>query len=195
MTPATPLFDPVKVVAAVRTLHGPGTVFELRALDVKMRKGYRTYKAVSGFFNDPDALVVELGRIESAMGIYVTLNLIEPALLSRATNRINEDAASNFAAKDSDVIRRQWLLLDCDPHRTKGVSATDGELEKAKAKAKQIHAFLKDRGWSPPVCALSGNGTHLLYRIDLPADDGVSVIGDQASRRDQLERPVPSIVI
>ena len=172
MTPATPLFDPVKVVASVRTLHAPGTVFELRVLNARLDGGHRLLKSVSGFFDSPEALVRELPRISSAMGIYVTLNPINPALLCRAINRINGDSVSDFAAKDSDVVRRQWLLLDCDPHRAKGVSATDGELEKAKAKAKQIHAFLKDRGWSPPVCALSGNGTHLLYKIDLPADDG-----------------------
>ena len=171
MNATLPLFDASKVLAAIQMLHETGTVFELRALGVKLRQGYRAHKALSGFFNSPESLAKELGRIERAMGIYVTLNPIEPALLNRAINRINEEAAADFATKDGDVVRRRWLLIDCDPIRPKGVSANNDELEKAKAKAKQIHAFLKESGWSMPVCALSGNGIHLLYRIDLPADD------------------------
>jgi hypothetical protein len=115
--------------------------------------------------------VGELGRIVSATGIYVTLNPVQPALLNRAINRINENATTDFAAKDGDVVGRRWLLIDCDPVRPKGVSATDAELSKTQDCTKAIHAFLKDKGWSPPVCALSGNGVHLLYRIDLPPDD------------------------
>jgi hypothetical protein len=35
-----------------------------------------------------------------------------------------------------------------------------------------VRAFLDSRGWPAPVVGDSGNGHHLLYRIDLPADDG-----------------------
>jgi hypothetical protein len=172
MTAARSLFDAQKVMEAIQTLHETGTVFELRALNVKLKQNFRTYKAISGFFNSPESLTKELGRIDQATGIYVTLNPVDPALLNRAINRLNEDATANFAVKDKDITRRRWLLIDLDPVRPQGVSATEEELSKAKNKAKQIHAFLKDQGWSPPVCALSGNGIHLLYRVDLPADDG-----------------------
>lgn len=169
---AQSLFNPEDVVTAIRTLHEHGDVFELRALGVRLKeRPSRLYKAVCGFFNNSDALVSELGRIQRATGIYVTLNPVNPALLSRAINRINEDAVADFSAKDDDIMSRRWFLIDCDPTRPKGVSATDDELEKAKTKAKQIHAFLKERGWGQPVCCLSGNGVHLLYRVDLPTGD------------------------
>ena len=167
-----PLFDPVKVVATIKMLHEPGAVFELRALGVKLRaQRFRNYRALSGFFDLPDALAKQLQQIVSATGIYVTLNPLNPVLLNRAINRINGDATQDFAAKDGDIIRRRWLLIDCDPVRPKGVSATDDELSKAKECSKAIHAFLKEKGWSQPICALSGNGVHLLYRVDLPSDD------------------------
>ena len=172
MTAQRKLFDPAKVAAAIGTLHDPGSVFELRALGVRMDHSYRTIKSVSGFFNSADALVQELGRIASATGIYVTLNPVEPALLSRAINRINGDATTDFATRDTDILRRRWLLIDCDPARPKGISATGQELANAEEKAGEIHKFLSGRGWNEPVHALSGNGFHLLYRVDLPADDG-----------------------
>jgi hypothetical protein len=38
-------------------------------------------------------------------------------------------------------------------------------------------AHLAEQGWPEPVLADSGNGGHLLYRVDLPANDGGSSIG------------------
>jgi len=169
---SNPLFVPGKVVAALGVLHEPGTVFEVRALNVAMKGQRWRRNAVSGFFNSPEAVIPELQRIEAAAGIYVTMNPVLPDLLNRAINRINDRAATGFATKDTDIVRRRWLLIDCDPLRPKGISATGGELAKGRGKAREIRDFLKESGWNSPVCALSGNGVHLLYRVDLPADDG-----------------------
>lgn len=172
MTTTRTLFNPVQVAAAIRLLHAPGAVFELRILGARLKdRGLRFFKAVSGFFDNPESAVKAVERIEYANGVYITFNAINPALLNRSINRFKEDSMTDFAVKDCDVIRRAWFLVDLDPSRPKGISATNDELEKAKQKATDIHAFLKERGWNEPVQALSGNGFHLLYRIDLPADD------------------------
>src|SRR5271155_92148 len=36
----------------------------------------------------------------------------------------------------------------------------------------RVQTELSKAGWPEPVVADSGNGYHLLYRIDLPSDDG-----------------------
>ena len=75
-------------------------------------------------------------------------------------------------AKDADIERRRWLLIDCDPKREGTVSSTAAEKTAARATMVAVDAFLADRGWPAPIICDSGNGLHLLYRIDLPADDG-----------------------
>src|SRR5262249_39827200 len=50
--------------------------------------------------------------------------------------------------------------------------ASDAEKALARRTLEQVRAFLRERGWPEPVVCDSGNGYHLLYRIDLPADDG-----------------------
>ena len=60
-------------------------------------------------------------------------------------------------------------MIDLDPERPSGVSATDDELKKARRKADKIRAYLRNEGFNDPVLAVSGNGYHLLYRCDMGA--------------------------
>ena len=74
-------------------------------------------------------------------------------------------------AKDTDIVRRRWLLIDCDPKREGTVSSTDAEKDAVRQTMVAVDQYLAERGWPAPVIADSGNGFHLLYRIDLPGDD------------------------
>ena len=38
-------------------------------------------------------------------------------------------------------------------------------------RARQCREWLHQQGWPEPIFADSGNGAHLLYRVDLPSDD------------------------
>src|SRR5262249_12683439 len=62
--------------------------------------------------------------------------------------------------------------IDADPVRDPLISATDGEKAAALDTALAVREFLRARQWPEPVLADSGNGFHLLYRVDLPAADG-----------------------
>ena len=93
-----------------------------------------------------------------ARGIYVVLNPYDEARIAGA------------GVSDAAVTRRRWLLIDVDPNRPKETNATDVELGYALTVIERIKAFLSAQGWPEPVEALSGNGGHLLYRIDLPND-------------------------
>ena len=150
-----------EVVRALRLLHRPGAVVEVRALG--------TWKTRSGYFDDFGAAAqaaVELDRQEYQ--VYLNLNEVDPALLARAANRVRDMGRNDSSTADRDVVRRGWLLVDLDPARPSGVSATDAEKAAARGRAEEITAHLRAKGWPEPVLADSGNGYHLLYPLDLP---------------------------
>jgi hypothetical protein len=168
-TSAPTLVHPGVYEATFRTLIEPGDVAELRALHVTSRDG-RSYNAVSGYYDDAVAFARDVLKLDGrARGLYVTMNPLRRDVLSRSPNRITPGCA---AATDADVTRRRWLLLDLDPKRPAGVSATDAELSAAIARADDVWKFLRGEGWADPVAAISANGCHLLYAIAQPAADG-----------------------
>ncbi|HWY85813.1 MAG TPA: hypothetical protein VNX28_03760 [Gemmataceae bacterium] len=117
-------------------------------------------------------MAVEAAKLSGkAMGVYFTLNDVDKSLLARRCNRVDV-AESGDLTGDLHIIRLRWLLIDLDPERAKGISATDQEKAKAKDLAYKIRDFLhEEQSWPDPVFADSGNGHHLLYKIDLPTDD------------------------
>src|SRR4051794_7694027 len=52
-----------------------------------------------------------------------------------------------------------------------GISASNVEHCAAIALCKRIREHLHALGWPDPISADSGNGAHLIYRVDLPVDD------------------------
>src|ERR1039458_38536 len=169
VTTATRLLDAVEVQKALVVMVEPGQVFEVRILDPRRARGYSP-RVILGYFDTPalvpDALAAL--RLEGAKGIYITLNPINPVLLARSHNKL-VDAKERDGAKDKDILSRRWLLIDVDPKRAAGISASDDEKALAHAKAGAIYSHLKESGWPEPVAADSGNGYHLLYRINLPS--------------------------
>jgi KaiC/GvpD/RAD55 family RecA-like ATPase len=59
-------------------------------------------------------------------------------------------------------------LVDVDPQRGDHPNSTAEELVAAMDVANAVQQHLRDAGWPEPLRVLSGNGHHLLYRIDLP---------------------------
>ncbi|HZD43369.1 MAG TPA: hypothetical protein VE134_04855, partial [Methanomicrobiales archaeon] len=112
-----------EVEKALSLLFPAGSVVELRAL------GERDVH--SGYFDDP-ALLQEraeaLDTLTDLQGIYVTLNEVNPALLSRRANRVKMQLTRRDpTTADADILRRRWLPIDIDPVRPSGVSSTDEE--------------------------------------------------------------------
>jgi hypothetical protein len=128
----------------------------------------------SGYFDDHDLLAEQVEALDadpSVAGIYVTLNSVNPALLARRANRIKMRLSRKDATTaDADITRRRWLPVDIDPVRPSGVSSTDAEHDAALAAAERIAPTSRSRGSLLPIKADSGNGAHLLYRVDLAND-------------------------
>jgi hypothetical protein len=168
--PQPELFDSAEVRKTLSIVRRPNEVFEVRALSARLKGNYFT-GTVFGYFNSADSCIAELAKIQSAVGIYITLNPVNPALLARANNRLKYASKGDATTTDKDIECRDWLLIDVDAQRPAGVSATDEEKEAAFAKGGLILAYLRERGWEHPIVADSGNGMHLLYRVDLPCED------------------------
>lgn len=167
-TGVSPVREHIRTACAA--LFAPGQVTELRVLGVG---GHERHSA-GGWFDDLDALAqaAEAFDVRGAEGIYVVLNPLHAACLARAANKIKTAAQSKRTSSDRDVLQRHWLPIDLDPTRPAGVSSAIDELQVARDTAKGLVAWLEDElGFPPGIRGLSGNGVHLLYRVDLPNDD------------------------
>ena len=127
----------------------------------------------SGYYGDGDELaraVIETTD-RGATGVFATVNPPVPALRARGLNRLAR-ASRGGTTSDDKIERRVFLVLDLDPVRPSGISATDAEKEEGKERGRAVVAYLRSRGWPEPVVVDSGNGVHLYYPVDLPTDDG-----------------------
>jgi hypothetical protein len=175
--------DPAAVRQALELLCEPGAVYELRALGTD--KG-----TIRGYFKDFDALAIaavgctnKIVRYAKggaragfeATGVYITANPVVPELWAWSADEIQLYVPREQSTEDKHIVKRRWLLIDLDYQRPTGISATDAEHEAALEKAREIRAYLKSRGLSS-MLADSGNGGHVLCRIDLPNDEASKVL-------------------
>jgi hypothetical protein len=156
-----------------------GQLVEIRAPKFLGPGKQRPENRVKRFSSDDlDEAAREALRLSGrSPGVYFTLNPVRPGL------------PAGKGATAADIIRRRWLLIDCDPGKHDS-SATDAEKVAAVALAETVRRFLAGRSWPAPIVADSGNGAHLLYRIDLAADDGgivQAVLNALADRFDTAE--------
>ncbi len=143
---------------ALSLLHPPGDIVEVRMLNTS--RG-----TVSGYYDDLDKLVRDVTPWNGTTSVYITLNPFNPALLARANNRLVEYVKNTTT--DSDILSRRWLPIDFDPVRPAGISSTNEEHHAALERAAACRKWFTSQGWPDGIGADSGNGAHLLYRIDL----------------------------
>jgi len=158
--------DRAEILRSLKLLVATGDIFEVRA--IKTRKA-----TVSGYSNDLEIaadLAFDLNDDPhvAAPAVYVTLNPCSPDLLARAVNQLKPFA--QVTTQDAEIVCRRWLLIDFDPTRPAGISATNQEHELALARAASCREWLSGQGWPMPVTADSGNGGHLLYRVNMAND-------------------------
>ena len=129
-----------RIAGWLRVMVGPGEVVELRLLG---RKPFG--KVHTGYFDDEHleemarAALQLSGPQAGVEGVYFTLNPVMPALLSRCNNRVGEPGECD-ATGDANIVRRNWLLIDLDPRRPSGISASDEEKKLAWEAAERVRA-------------------------------------------------------
>lgn len=72
---------------------------------------------------------------------------------------------------DSNILKRNFLLLDFDPVRVSQTNSSEEQFERAHKKAQEVFRFLKEKGFEDMAVAISGNGWHVLVRVDIPCDE------------------------
>jgi hypothetical protein len=167
----TPTISLGQVTDWLRLFVRPGDVTELRAIKVQQRYGHP--QTIAGFFDYEHlgVMAAEALRLDKhAKAIYFVLNQVSAAMLARICNRVRM-VGEGETTNDSNIIARRWLPIDADPVRPKDISSTDIEKTAALEVVQRIRCHLTGEGWPLPILADSGNGYHLLYRIDLPAND------------------------
>lgn len=134
--------------------------------EIRILKGKTTY---SGYFKGTENLADQFSKLNlygENVNIFYTLQAIDEACYSREQHEKFRQVPKTTTS-DNDIIGYNWLLVDLDPKRKTDVSSTEEELTYAKRKAERIAWYLKSIDFKPPVIALSGNGVHLMYGIQL----------------------------
>jgi hypothetical protein len=149
--------DAQEVRRALGILLDPQGCHELRSLPSGRSRLVRA--------SDLDHAVAMAETLADGKGVYWTLNPVRPDL-------------GDHAAKVEDVQARRWLLIDCDRAKASDPDsmATQEEKDQAVKLAGKVCDWLIDQGWPLPIMVDSGNGQHLLYRVDLPANDHSRVL-------------------
>ena len=148
-----------------KIFHDEGDLHEIRI------HGIGSFNA-SGYFRDIDSIVnaIQKYAAQENAQIYFVLNKIDDDCYKRA----QKDKIVNYVkptTSDADIVGRKWILIDFDPKRKTGTSSSKEELLKARDVARRTYDFLIDQGINPPVVAMSGNGYHLLVRVQLANSD------------------------
>ncbi len=145
-----------------------GKLTEIRLL------GKTTY---SGYFTSVDTLLDRLrpllnttNQYDGNLQAYFTLNDINEDLYSREQRDVFVKKPKSTTT-DGDIVRRNWILIDFDPERAAGISASDDEFEKAHLKAVEVYRYLMQEGFKEPLITKSGNGYHLYLACDMPNDE------------------------
>ena len=134
--------------------------------------------AYSGYFRDIETLIAQLRPLldhnnyqyYGAMQAYFTLNEINDALYSREQHDTFVKKPKS-TTNDGDITRRRMVLIDLDPSRAAGISASDDEFEKAHLKAVDVFRYLIGAGFKEPIITKSGNGWHVYLPCDMPNDE------------------------
>lgn len=156
------------MIETLKLFHEPGDVIEIRVIGKVVSSGY---------FKDADKALKEAMKYDGKANVYFVLNKINEACYHRENkDRIVDKAQSTT---DAEIDRRRWILIDFDPVRPAKTSATDEEKAKAEELMQKAGAFLRSKGFKTPILADSGNGWHLLYKIDMPNNDEAKKLIEQ----------------
>jgi hypothetical protein len=168
VNPNAPTPDPAAIALGISTLFPTNTDGVNPLVELRVPKS--TTGNLVGFFTDPTLLADAISAYSNkAPAVYYTLNT-PPSKLAAYPNKVTKGSAT----KDADIIKRLWLLIDCDPIRVDAdgkplkdqkVSTTDSEKDNALKTLQEVAAYLKELGWATPISADSGNGYHLLYNL------------------------------
>lgn len=155
------MIDEAEIQRAIEALKPEGELFEVRVISASKKD-----KPYVGYFTDAITLIRELRKvITKGSNVYITLQVINEACYSREQRDTFIKGASTTT--DNDIDGYDWLMVDLDPTRPSGVSSSEEELQAAKDLGNRVYKYMEGLGFEKPLTAFSGNGVHLLYKIEV----------------------------
>lgn len=127
-----------------------------------------------GFFDDYEKAAVLLQQYDGTANVFFSLNKISNEKLRRV--KLNPDdlavAQSGDSLTNADISDIRWFFIDIDPVRAQGHekdSASEAERKETISQSEKVREWLvNEKGWPDPIMCSSGNGVHLLFKIDMP---------------------------
>jgi hypothetical protein len=129
------------------------------AMPIEVRALGTPHATISGYYDDIDILENDLKT--KPYNWYFVFNPIQDVI---ANNKLTPYVQKTTA--DEQIAKINWLLVDCDPIRASGSSATSEAHKAALMFADDIVQTMTKEGWPEPISVDSGNGCHLYYRIN-----------------------------
>lgn len=120
----------------------------------------------------PEAAASIIAEVPYGASVFTTMNPLDPERYS-AGSKVLKKCGKGGSAADMHVAKRTCFGLDIDPVRPAETCATPEQLLAAAKLAKELSDFLIGTGWSEPTVVCSGNGTHLYWVCDLPAESDI----------------------
>lgn len=127
---------------------------------VELRHNLDGRRWESGLFSDSDAFRREVMRREHLGALYSSLNRPHK-------DRVVPNSMGSRPLCNDDIETVTRLPFDFDPQRPTGVSSTALELAAALRCRDAVVGALSAYGWPMPALAISGNGAHAVYRINV----------------------------
>lgn len=157
----------------IQALHS-NSAFEVRAIHPN-KKRKALFNLFTSFEKANDVVVKynDLGY-----NIFINLHPItvwDEGKQKMDSNLLLTSSSKNRCANGEDVSKLSYLLIDIDPvrkHPHQTVSASAEEVERALELTTEVKKYLSNFFATPPLLiASSGNGFHLIWRIDLAASE------------------------
>lgn len=155
--------DPHDHIVRVLEIIHRGEPVEIRAIFPRGTRG----EIWSGYFDDYNLAADAAIECEKhkAEGVYMILNQLKEGLIARSPNILSK--SPRHTTSDHDVAAVQWVLIDVDPIRPSGISATDAEIRAAKKLRDAISEFFDSIYVFPEQHkGFSGNGYHLIVNCE-----------------------------
>lgn len=153
--------DPEEIEKAVNVLGL--SLFEIRVLD--------SFKTLSGYFDNAKTMISQLEKLDlNGRSVYFTPQVLHEGCSARIqwNHFVDVSRGRIPTTSDNDVTAYRYLLVDLDPVRPSGISSSDEELKYAEEIREEVLMFLEAQDLKQNIVSLSGNGYHILSRIDLP---------------------------
>lgn len=166
------MIDENEIRKTLAILKPDNELFEVRVI-------YNNRTTYSGYFKDADSLIKAFNkdiRDYANCNIYITLNSLKEACYDREQrNKFVRNAKATTS--DNDVNGYEYMFVDIDPNRPTGTSSSNEQVEEAKEIGNKVYLFMRNAGFNDPIFGFSGNGVHLLYRVELKnSDNGKELI-------------------